>query len=127
MLGLGLSLTQVAVRGGNTRSVGPQILISNRFQDENTAIGTTIGTFTVVGGTGTYTFSKTADPSSAFTLTGAVLKNAIVFDYETSTSYSLTVNANNGAGSSINRTLTIGVNDIDEVPPVITVSTSQTV
>jgi hypothetical protein len=127
MLGLGLHLVQLAVRGGASHVVGPQILISNRTQDENTAIGTTIGTFTVVGGTGTYTFSKTADPSSAFTLTGAVLKNAIVFDYETSTSYSLTVNANNGAGSSINRTLTIGVNDIDEVPPVITVSTSQTV
>jgi len=127
MLGLGLSLTQVAVRGGNTRSVGPQILISNRTQDENTAIGTTIGTFTVIGGTGTYTFSKTADPSSAFTLTGAVLKNAIVFDYETATAYSLTIHADNGAGSTVDRTLFIFVNDIDEVPPVITVSTSQTV
>jgi hypothetical protein len=126
MLGLGISLTQVATRGGRA-PIGPQILISNRFQDENTAIGTTIGTFTVVGGTGTYTFSKTADPSSAFTLTGAALKNAIVFDYETATSYSVTINANNGAGSSINRTLTVGVNDIDEVPPVILTSSTQTV
>jgi hypothetical protein len=126
-LGLGLSLTQVAVRGGNTRSVGPQILISNRFQDENTAIGTAIGTFTVVGGTGTYTLTKTADPDSAFTLTAGVLKNAIVFDYETATLHSVTIHADNGAGSTVDRTLTIGVNDIDEVPPVITSSATQSV
>jgi hypothetical protein len=316
MLGLGLTLMQVAVRGGG-KVIGPQILISNRTQDENTAIGTAIGTLTVVGGSGTYTFTKTADPSSAFTLTGgtvfttfnpaditsaalsnvnltvtatagsagarsiasinsgqyyweyilttvttnslqvgiapasyvltsgsgtgaafvgrpsggivingtfpatlgvalvsgngvgiavdvtakliwfrqlpsgnwngsgtanpatgtgglsisaltgpfyalmiggsadkvtanfgasaftgsvpsgftsglgtstpATLKNAIVFDYETTTAYSVTIHADNGAGSTVDRTLIIGVNDIDEVPPVITVSTSQTV
>jgi hypothetical protein len=126
MLGLGLTLMQVAVRGGG-KVIGAQILISNRTQDENTAIGTAIGTFTVVGGTGTYTFTKTADPSSAFTLTAGVLKNAIVFDYETTTAYSVTIHADNGAGSTVDRTLIIGVNDIDEVPPVITVSTSQSI
>jgi hypothetical protein len=118
---------QVAVRGGAGHVIGPQILIGSSNQDENTAIGTTIGTLVVVGGTGTYTLTKTADPDSAFTLTGAVLKNAIVFDYETAISHSVTIHADNGAGSTVNRTLNISVNDIDEVPAVITSSATQSV
>lgn len=127
MLGLGLSLFQVAVRGGG-RVQAAAIIISNNNQDENTAIGTTIGNVSVIGGSGTYTFTKTADPDSAFTFaTPPALKNAIVFDYETATGHNVTIHADNGAGSVLNRTFNIGVNDIDEVPPVITVSTSQTI
>jgi hypothetical protein len=127
VLGLGLTLTQVAVRGGAGHVVGPQILISGRAQDENTAIGTAIGTLSVVGGTGTYTFTKTADPDSAFTLTAGVLKNAIVFDYETAIAHNVTIHADNGAGSTVDRVLVIFVNDIDEVPAVITSSPTQTI
>jgi hypothetical protein len=126
VIGLGLSLTQVAVRGSG-RTFGAAIIISGNNQDENTAIGTTIGNVSVVGGTGTYTFTKTADPDSAFTFTSPALKNAIVFDYETATGHNVTIHADNGAGSVLNRTFNIGVNDIDEVPPTITFSLSQTI
>lgn len=92
---------------------GPQIVLSASSQTENTTIGTTIGTLSVVGGTGTWTFTKTADPDSAFTLTGGALKNAIVFNYETKTSYSVTIQATNGT-LTINRTITISVGNVLE-------------
>jgi hypothetical protein len=71
---------------------------------------------------GVYTFTKTADADSAFTLTGAALKNAITFDYETKTSYLATIRADNGAGSVITTTFGIAVLNVveDTVPDAFT-------
>jgi hypothetical protein len=117
-MGMGLgTLGSRFGRLGNAPSKGvggPQIVLSASSQTENTTIGTTIGTLSVVGGTGTWTFSKTADPDSAFTLTSGALKNAIVFNYETKTSYSVTIQATNGT-LTINRTITISVTNVLEV------------
>lgn len=113
--------------GGAGKSTGgaARLVLSGSSQAENTAIGTTIGTLAVVGGTGVYTLSKTADPDSAFTLTGASLKNAISFDYETATSHSVTIHADNGAGSTVDGTFAIAVTDVsvtlvNTVAPAIT-------
>jgi hypothetical protein len=112
MIGLGLSLFQVGVRGGG--AVGAAIVISASSQAENTAIGTAIGTLSVIRGSGSYTFTKTVDADSAFTLTGASLKNAIEFDYETATSHLVTISADNGVDTPITRVFTISVTDVVE-------------
>lgn len=94
------------------RTATARIVLSRSDQDENTAIGTTIGTLSVVNGTGSYTFTETADPDTAFTLTVNAVKNGVVFDYETKSAYSVSFNADNGAGSSINGAFSIQVNDV---------------
>jgi hypothetical protein len=128
--GFGLAITQVAAYGMPVTYavLVPTIIFSGLGgQLENTAIGTAIGNVSVINGTGTYTFTKTADPDAAFTFTSPTLKNSIVYDFETKTSHSVTIRADNGAGGVINQTFIVPVIDVDEVAPVITTSATQTV
>lgn len=127
MLGIGLSWYQAITHEGGGGTGVAFITISASSQNENTSIGTTIGTVSVVGGSGTYTFTKIADPDSAFTLTGAVLKNAISFDYETKAIYSVVIHADNGAGSVLNRMFSITVNNVDDTTPTITTASTASV
>jgi hypothetical protein len=91
------------------------VLSGSASQNENTAIGTAIGTVSVSNGTGTYTFTKTVDADAAFTLTGTTLSNSFAWDYETKTSHDVTIHADNGAGSVLDRAFTITVNNVLEV------------
>ena len=79
---------------------------------EGAAPGTVIGTLQVLNGTGTYTFTKTTDPSAKFTLAAGVLSTAGVWDYEVATFYPVTITADNGAGSVLVRTINVRVVDI---------------
>lgn len=94
------------------RRAGPQIQLSTLRQEENTAIGTAIGTLSVRLGRGTYTFTKTADPDSVFTLTGSTLKNAVQFDYETAIAHSVTIQADNGEDDVLTHTFSISVGNV---------------
>lgn len=76
---------------------------------EGSAPGTVIGPLLVLNGTGTYTFTKTSDPSAKFTLTGGVLSTAGTWDYEAATFYPVEITANNGAGSVLVRTINVQV------------------
>jgi hypothetical protein len=79
---------------------------------EGAAPGTVIGNLQVLNGTGTYTFTKTADPDNAFTLAAGVLSTAGVWDYEVSTFHPVTITADNGAGSVLVRTVNVRVVNI---------------
>ena len=79
---------------------------------EGAAPGTVIGTLQVLNGTGTYTFTKTTDPDSAFTLAAGVLSTAGTWDYEIATFHPVTITADNGAGSVLVRTINVRVVDI---------------
>ena len=103
--GVGISLLGV----GGSRII---VLSGSQSQDEETAIGTTIGTLSVVGGSGVYAFTKTVDADGAFTLTGSTLKNAIVFDYLDKNSHSATFTADNGIDPIITTVLTVAVNQL---------------
>lgn len=85
---------------------------------EGAAPGTVIGPLFVLNGVGTYTFTKTADPSAKFTLTAGVLSTAGTWDYEAATFYPVTITADNGAGSVLVRTINVRV--IDVPAPVLT-------
>ncbi len=80
---------------------------------EGAAPGTVIGTLQVIGGTGTYTFTKTADPSAKFTLAAGVLSTAGTWDYEGgATFFPVTITADNAAGSVLVRVINVRIIDI---------------
>lgn len=93
---------------------GPRIVMSNYSIAENAANGTTVGTLSVSGGSGSYTFSKVSDPDSKFTLTTATLTKAAALDYETATSHLVTFSAS-GTGNPPNAVIAIQVTNVLEV------------
>lgn len=99
--------------GGGTPSAA--IALSASSIAENAANGTTVGNLSVVNGTGSYTFTLTDSAGGKFSITAAALKKAAALDYETATSHNITVHADNGAGSTADRTFTITVTNVLEV------------
>ena len=104
------------------------ITLTSVSVDENTASGTAIATldaadantndthtFTLVAGTGD------ADNAS-FTITGDQLKVAEVFDFETKSSYSIRIKADDGDAGIFEKEFIISVNDVAEAPTGITLS-----
>ena len=112
-MNLSISLSLGSTRAGPQ---GPTIVISASSIAENAVVGSTVGVLSVVNGTGTWTFTKTADPDAKFVLAGtggANLNTAAGFDFETAQSHSVTIEATNGT-ETISRTFSIGVLDVAE-------------
>jgi hypothetical protein len=115
MAGLSLSsaLTLgLAPRGGGATSPSLQITASSIL--ESALSGSTVGVLSVVGGSGTYTFTKTADPDAKFAVSGSNLNTAAALDYETAQSHSVTISASNGVDAPVVRTFTISVTNVFE-------------
>ncbi len=101
--------------------------------DEAAAVGTPIGnlfalgdeidgvgfTFTLVTGTGD-------TGNGAFEIVGGQLRSTTSFNFETQNQYSLRVNANDGAGATIDQVLLVDVNDLNEAPTSISLDVSNT-
>ncbi|MDB9902989.1 Ig-like domain-containing protein [Flavobacteriaceae bacterium] len=87
---------------------------------ENNAAGVTIGVLTTTdtdsGDTHTYSFADTANypGNSNFSIGGANLQAAAVFDYETKTSYEILVQTTDTPGATYTKTFTISITDVDE-------------
>ena len=95
----------------------------SRNLDENTPPGTDIGAALPEatdgdGDTQTYTLGGTDAASFAFDATTRQLSTAAgaSFDYETKTTYSVTMTADDGHGDSADLTVTVNVNDVNEPP-----------
>jgi hypothetical protein len=103
--------------GSNTVTPGIR-LAGARILTENSAAGTAVGTLSVVGGTGVYTFTLTDSAGSRFQVAGTngvnLQAGATNSDYETATSYNITVHADNGAGSTFDATFAIAILDVAE-------------
>jgi hypothetical protein len=67
----------------------------------NSALNTVIGTLSVTGGTGVYTYSLTSNPGVLFNISGSSLRVTSITI--AAGSYPVTIQANNGAGSIVNR------------------------
>jgi hypothetical protein len=99
----------------------PQIRLSGLTVEENVALGTVVGTLSVVNGSGVYTFTEDDDPNELFEIDGDEVKTNAVIDYEIyPSSVTYTVIADNGVDPPITETFTITVTDVDEVAPTIT-------
>ena len=91
--------------GGST---GPSIQLSAASFTANAAQGTAIGTLSVRGGTGTYTFTLTDSHTNAVQVAGTNGVNLQVGSSPSGAgSFSITVHADNGAGSILNRAFVI--------------------
>ncbi len=91
----------------------PSIQLSAASVGEDATIGTTIGTLSVINGTGSWTFTETSDPSNKFTVSGGNLVLSALLDYETATSHSVGIQATNGT-DTISATFTISVVNVLE-------------
>jgi mRNA-degrading endonuclease HigB of HigAB toxin-antitoxin module len=106
------------------------INLSNASQNENTSTNTTIGTFSTsdqdAGNTFTYTLvaGTGSDDNSSFNISGNALRNSIVFDYESKTSYWIRVRSTDQGGLYNEKQFTIYVNNVNESPTDITLSNS---
>lgn len=94
-------------------SVAPTLNLSATSIDEG-ATGRLVGLMSVVNGSGSYTFTKTADPDGKFAVSGSNLNTAAALDYETKTSHSVTIQASNGVDTPISRTFTVQVTNAIE-------------
>jgi hypothetical protein len=77
--------------------------------------GRTVAIISVVNGTGVYTFSITADAGNKFDILNddeLTLDNAV--DYETATSYNVTIEADNGVDDPISQVFNIGISNVPE-------------
>ena len=84
------------------------IQLSNASFTAGSAQGTAIGTLSVTGGTGTYTFTLTDSASSKVQVAGTNGVNLQAGSASSSAgSFSITVHADNGAGSTFDRTFLI--------------------
>jgi hypothetical protein len=96
------------------RRGGARILLSASIVAEDASVGDPVGTFSVSGGSGSYTFTLTDDAGGLFATDGSDLEVAGALDYETATSHSITVEADNGVDDPISRVFSITVTDVSE-------------
>jgi hypothetical protein len=90
-------------------------VLSNRTVAEDEVADFVIGTLSVDNGSGSYTFSITADPDSKFKIANDdELQLDDTLDYETATSHSVTIQADNGVDDPISRQFTIEVTNVLE-------------
>jgi hypothetical protein len=86
--------------------VGGVIHLSNSTVVSSAAIGSLVGTLSVVGGSGTYTYSLTSNPGGLFAIAGSALNVAAAL---TAGSKPITISASNGVDPAILNTFTITV------------------
>src|SRR5207248_1010238 len=62
--------------------------------------------------------------NASFTIGGTTLRTNSVFDFETKTSYSIRVQADDGAGGTFAKAFTVTVTNVDEQPTDLSVTPS---
>lgn len=83
-----------------------RVAISSRFVTDAATTGTVVGTLSVPNGSGSYTYSITADPDAKFTIVGNELRVAAASVFNTARQHSVTISADNGT-EVITKTFTI--------------------
>lgn len=108
-LGFGIGLDFVGVGGGGGGAAPtPTIQLSNATIADTASIGDTVGTLSVSGGSGSYTFTLTDDAGGLFAIDVAAVEAAAAL---TAGSYSITVQADNGVDTPISRAFLITVTE----------------
>jgi len=89
--------------------------------DENASIGTAVGNITITNtGDSNITAFTLSDTTNFEVNASGYIKTKTTLDYETKAVYNLQVNATNAQGTSANKTVTININNINEVPTIDT-------
>lgn len=84
------------------------ISLTNNYITENSAINTTIGTFstTTLDVSDTHTYSIVGG-STIFNISGNTLRSSVVFDYESGTSHNITIRTTDSVGQYYDKLFTI--------------------
>lgn len=122
MIRLGTLLSSSAATGEGPTGAFLRISASSIAEDAN--VGDAIGTLSVTNGSGVYTFTITADPDTKFAIDGSALELGATVDYETATTHSVTIEADNGVDPPISRTFTIYVTNVFEEPNLVALTLS---
>lgn len=105
------------------------ITLTGSHISENTAPGTTVGTFTTAdSNTGdtsfTYTLQAGGVDNASFSITGNTLQLAVTPNYEVKSSYTVLVRSTDPGGLFYDKSLTIRIDDVNEAPADISLSNS---
>lgn len=100
------------------------ISMTNASVAENSAVGTSVGSFSATdpdtGNTFTYTLVSGAGSTDngSFTIDGNVLKTGASFNYEVKSSYTIRVRVTDQNNGTFEKAFTISVTDVSEAPVV---------
>ena len=106
----------------NENTAPTNITLSSTTIDENAASGTVIGDLSCNDPEGD-NITYTVDDITNFEISGSQLLSKKEFNYETTPSYNITITASDGSLSN-NLSFTITVNNVNEVPTNITLSST---
>jgi hypothetical protein len=93
------------------------IVLSASTVAEDASVGDLVGTLSVSNGSGSYAFTMTNTAGGLFALDGVddtLTEVAGALDYETATSHSITIEADNGVDAPITQQFTISVTNVGE-------------
>jgi len=115
-----------SVTVNNVNEAPTNIILGNSNVNENLASGTLVGSFTTTDPDSgdTHTYTLVSGDTSAFSISSNQLKTAASFNYETKNSYSITVRSTDSSGLYYNKAFTITVNNLNEAPTNIILSSS---
>ncbi len=125
---------QLSYTNGNditlTVQAASDLNISTSSFNENISSGTQVANLSVSNPVGTYSFSLTngagSTDNASFTISPTgVLVTATAVNFEAKSSYSIRVKADNGAGSVIEKSFVLSVNDLAEVSNIVVGSGTQ--
>ena len=105
-------------------AVPTDITLSSDSIDENVSIGSTVATLTTTDADAddTHTYSLSGTDAASFAIDGSNLNTAVEIDFETKSSYSITISTNDGNGGVYEEDFIIGVADVNEDPTDIELS-----
>ncbi len=102
-----------------TNSAPTDIVLSNNSVNENSSVNTIVGTLSSVdanaGNTHTYTIQAGGN-GDLFNISGTSLRTSQSFNYESATSYTVTIRSTDNTGLYFDKTFTINVNNVNESP-----------
>lgn len=117
----------IEIRSINDTITG--ISLSNDNVDENSPIGTVVGDVVVADNdvTDSHTITLVTGASynnTLFDVVGGQLVTAASLDYETNARLDITIQANDGHGSNYIQTVTVFINDVNDQPSDVALSTT---
>lgn len=93
------------------------IALSSGTVNENSGAGTAVGSFSATDPEGdSCTYSLVGGDTGAFSISGASLLTAYAFDYETKSSYTVTVRATDACANIFDKSITVYVGNVNEAP-----------
>ena len=106
----------------NVSEAPTDIALSANTINENAAVNTVIGTLSATAPTlQAVSYSLVGGDVSSFNISGSQLRSSVSFDFETKSSYSITIRGNAG-GEIFDKVFSISVNNIAEAPTNILLS-----